>query len=443
MDTVLIVSLVSVVVGIASGVGVWVWWSRRAAELGVVIAGKDQEVAGLRLKLTEAEIRAAEREQAAAERLKLYEESQKHHEETEAEMTERFKALTTTALSESLERSQKMIAELAADAFKKQSEAASTDLGERVKQITSLMMPLTEAVTKIKAGNESTAESLGKQIKELIETQRTMAEATVNLKTALKTPAVAGRFGEDQLQRLLTTVGLVEGAQYEIKPSIIHPETNQQLEPDLLLKFPDGSGLVIDSKMPMTAFMASLEAENDKDRDAYMKKHVEAFKTHIRDLSQTAYDRAIQSYGFTVLFCGYEGGFLAALHAEPELHSYALSKRILLASPTTLLFSLKWLAHQWQANAAAENVRAIQQAAIALNTALPSFLAEYNKVGVALKNTVGVFNTSLGTLDDQVLVHAKDLESLGVPAGKKLGPVRKIRAKVLELTSTTEENVNE
>ena len=439
----LLMVMSGLVMGVLSGFMVWRRCSTRAADLQAVIASKDQEMTGLRLKLTETEIRSAEREQAAADRMKLYEESQQYHEETQAEMTERFKALTNTALSESMERSQKMIAELAADAFKKQSEAASTHLDAKSTQITDLMKPLTEAITKIKAGNDSTAESLGKQIKELIETQRTMAEATVNLKTALKTPAIAGRFGEHQLQRLLPTVGLVEGAQYEIKPSIIHPETNQQLEPDLLLKFPDGSGLVIDSKMPMTAFMASLEAENDKDRDAYMKKHVEAFKTHIRDLSQTAYDRAIQSYGFTILFCGYEGGFLAALHADPELHSYALSKRILLASPTTLLFSLKWLAHQWQANAAAENVRAIQQAAVALNTALPSFLAEYNKVGVALKNTVGAFNTSLGTLDDQVLFHAKDLESLGVPAGKKLGPARKIRAKVLELTSSTEDHAHE
>lgn len=430
----LLMVMSGLVMGVLSGFLVWRRCSTRAADLQAVIASKDQEMTGLRLKLTETEIRAAEREQAAAERLKLYEESQKHHEETEAEMTERFKALTTTALSESLERSQKMIAELAADAFKKQSEAASTDLGERVKQITSLMMPLTEAVTKIKAGNESTAEALGKQIKNLADSQRAMIEATANLKAALKTPALAGKFGEDHLQRLLDTVGLIQGTHYVVKPSMIHPDTGDKITPDLVVNFPDGTNLVIDSKFPMTAYLAATEAPTQNERDAHLKKHVLAFKDHIRDLSNTGYERATKGYGFTVMFCANEGGFLAALHADSDLHAYALSKKILIASPTTLLFILNWMSHHWKSNDAVENIKAIQEAAISLNTVLPNFLAEYNRVGVALKTTVKAFNESAETLDDQVIVHAKDMERLGIPFAKKLTPAKRIRSKIQTLT---------
>jgi len=234
---------------------------------------------------------------------------------------------------------------------------------------------------------------------------------TVSLSSALRKPQVRGRWGELHLRRAVELAGLVDRCDFTEQA----PLADGRLRPDLIVHLAGDKQIVVDSKVPLDAHLDATAAEASQEREAHLQRHARQVRTHVDQLSSKAYWRALsETPEFVVLFVPAESFLAAALEADPALIEYAAERRVVIATPTTLIALLRTVAHGWSHEALAEQAREIHRLGRDLHQRLGTLSGHLDGVGRSLNAAVTRYNQVVGSLDSRVLVAARRFGELGV-----------------------------
>jgi DNA recombination protein RmuC len=236
---------------------------------------------------------------------------------------------------------------------------------------------------------------------------------TKQLVAALRAPQVRGRWGEHQLRRIVEAAGLLEHCDFAEQVTATTDE--QGVRPDLVVRMHGGRTVVVDAKAPFEAYLAAMEARDERGRDAALDQHAQHLRRHVDQLSAKAYWTAFDSTpDFVVLFVPADPFLDAALQRDPGLMEHAFRRNVVLATPATLIAMLRTVAYSWRQEALARNAVAVHGLARELYGRLATLGDHVGKLGGSLQGAVTAYNRAVGSLESRVLVSARKLAEMGV-----------------------------
>ena len=411
-----IIAIVGFLAGLVlGGMLVWLIRGKKTSELaGVSEADHERELAELRLQNQQ---EAAQRDRELADaRLKHEHELGSRQEEisrltgqleqavtaqelleaAKLQLGEQFKATA----SDVLQASNKQFMELSQQGLGKTMEQAKGELERRHRQFQELVKPLAENYGK-----------LNPQIEALERQHQSLAEQTGKLSSALTDNRNAGLWGEMQLRRVIDLAGMTDYCDFAEQEAL----AESQGRPDLIVRLPERRAIVVDAKASTLAYMEANRSEDHDAANSALQRHAQAMRRQVDELGAKNYGVAVTgSLDFVVMFVPGDQFLAAALSANPGLIEYAMSKRVAIATPASLISMLWAVANGWQQFRLAQDAARIKEVGEEMYKRLNIFIGHYNRVGKELQSAVNAYNQSVGSFDQRVVPQGRRFAELVV-----------------------------
>ena len=359
------------------------------------------------------------------ERLKAYDEAG-------TKLRDTFQALS----AEALKNNNDQFLALAQTRLQQTKTEAAADIEARKKAIEDLLGPMQKTLDlvdrEIKDAERRRVEAGAQLLQKIValdSTGQNLREETRRLTDALKRPGVRGRWGELQLKRVVELAGMLEHCHFTEQETIV--SENGRIRPDVIVNLPGGKHIVVDAKVPLDAYLRALDAPDEDARQKLLADHARQVRGHIAQLSAKSYfDKVPVTPDFVVMFLPGEMFFSAALEHDPALIEYGVDKRVIPASPTTLIALLRAVAYGWQQDAMEDNARRISELGKQLYESVRVLGGHFDSLGGKLKSTLEAYNQAVGSLEGNVLIKARKFKELQAANGgeeiKALEPIDRV-----------------
>ncbi len=343
-------------------------------------------------------------------------------EELRKQLEQSFSALSQRALQSNNEN----FLLLAKEKLSQYQIQAEASLEKKEKAIETLLQPINKALqqteSQIRAIEKERKESFGslsEHLRSINETQTSLQLETRNLVQALRRPEVRGQWGELTLKRIAELAGMVNHCDfYEQQPGEVG---DSRMRPDMIVRMPDQRELIVDAKTPLDAYLNATQTNDDNTRKHALVAHARNVRARMQELSRKAYwDQFKHSPDFVILFIPGEQFLSAALEKDPRLLEDALNKKVILATPTSIIALLRAVAFGWRQLAVTENAAKIRELGEELYHRLATFAEHLHKLGKHLDSSISHFNMAVGSLDRQVLSSARKFTELGIEQKKPI-----------------------
>jgi DNA recombination protein RmuC len=253
------------------------------------------------------------------------------------------------------------------------------------------------------------------QLADVTTSTQALRSQTASLVGSLNASTIRGHWGEVQLRRVLENAGMLARCDFEEQVSAVSSH-DRGVRPDVVVHLPGGKCLVVDAKTPMTAFLGA-QADNidSAERSRLLAAHATALRGHVDSLATKAYWSAFTNTPEMVV-CFIPGDAIlgAALAADPALFDYAQARKVVLASPGTLLALLRTVAFTWQQDALTTNAQLLLKLGSELYSRLGTLGSHATKMGASLQKSVESYNALAGALESRVMVTARKMHELGL-----------------------------
>jgi DNA recombination protein RmuC len=375
----------------------------QAAELRAQVASSEKQAAALHQQLqAEHGARTGAEARLAAER-QSFDEQRAMLDEAQARLKDAFAALSAEALKNTGQQ------------FLAQAE-------ERLKPIQKLLGDYEGHLREIERARNDAYGGLKQHLDTLAQAHQLLQREAHQLSTALRSPTVRGRWGEMTLHRVVEVAGMSPHCDFEEQVSATGEEG--VLRPDMKIKLPGGRAIVVDSKVPLAAYMDAAEAKDEAGRQAALARHAQDVRKHVAALSKKAYwDQFDGAAEFAVLFLPGESFFSAALEQDRTLMEDAMANKVFLATPTTLMALLNVVAHGWRQQEMAENAERIGQAGKELFERLAKFVEHFSGIGDGLRRAVKAYDSAVGSYEARIQPAARRLAEQAAISDKTLPEV--------------------
>ncbi|MEK7169934.1 MAG: DNA recombination protein RmuC [Patescibacteria group bacterium] len=256
--------------------------------------------------------------------------------------------------------------------------------------------------------------ALGESIKQVLVTGAKIDEATTTLKTVLSSSSsIRGRWGETVLKNLLEESGLTEGIDFFIQETVSNSEA-ELLRPDVIINLPGELRLAVDSKASLEEFFKAIEEKQPEKKAEHIQKFVVNLRTRIKDLSSKEYQKYIDTkIPYVVMFIPGEAAVRAAFEYDINLYQEAQAKRVMLASPATIMPLVLLIAHAWKQHKSAENAVKLSGEIVELGNRLKAFFTHVAGMGAHLSNATKKFNLAVGSWESRVSTKIEEINKLG------------------------------
>jgi len=387
------------------------------ADLSAVRASLDHE----RQARVKAETQLEEALRNVAEQRRLLDEARQ-------KLADTFKALSDDALKSN----NQAFLDLARRTLDVLVSEAKGELGKRQEAIDGLVKPLNESLKQyqgllreIEAKRQSAYSSLNEQIGMLAQAHRDLRKETGDLVTALRRPQVRGQWGEMTLRRVVELAGMSEHCDFTEQVSVA--TEGGRLRPDLIVHLPGEREIVVDSKVPLEAYLSAVSAETEEDRKQHLRRHAQQTRTHMEHLAGKAYwEQFRRAPDLVVMFIPAESFFSTALEQDAGLLEDGMRRRVVLATPTTLIALLRAVAYGWRQEQIARNAQAISDLGRDLYERLRSMAEHLGAMGKGLAKANESFNKAVGSLESRVFPAARRFKDMGVAATTDIPEVQQV-----------------
>ncbi|HWX95425.1 MAG TPA: DNA recombination protein RmuC [Solirubrobacteraceae bacterium] len=307
-----------------------------------------------------------------------------------------------------------------------EEERATGEMSRRAEEIKGIVGPVEQKlgrmeseIGRLERERRQAQGELAQMVRQLGEGVGTLRQETGNLVTALKRPSTRGSWGEIQLRNVVEMAGMVSHCDF-VEQSTIHTP-NGSLRPDMLVRLPGEKLVVVDSKVPLDAYLSALESSTESDRELHIARHASQTREHIAKLASKGYQNQFDSTPeFVVMFVPSDGIYQAALAQDPALIEYGVQQQVLMATPTTLI-GLLWAVHYgWRQELIAESAREIADSARELHRRLGRFIEPLSKVGRQLDSAIGAYNEAVGSFDHRVIPQVRRIERAGAASDREV-----------------------
>lgn len=343
-------------------------------------------------------------------------------ESAKAQLSDAFKALSADALHQN----NQAFLDLAQTVLAKFHSQAAGNLKERETAVQNLVEPLHKTLgtmqTKIEDLEKSRVgayEAMRQQISSLIETQRSLKDETLQLSQALKSNAIRGRWGEMQLRRVVELAGLSDHCDFT-EQQTLKSEEDGYSRPDMIVHLPGKKSLIVDSKVPLSSYLAALEAKDKTERQHHLQHHARQLKTHVAQLAKRQYWNSLNETitpEFTIMFLPADTFLSAALEMDPSILEESIQKRVIITTPPTLIALLHAVAYSWRQESLADNARQISHLGAELYKRMSDMTSHMSKLGSNLDSAVQSYNKTVGSIEARVLPTARKFKDLQVVTG--------------------------
>ncbi len=339
-------------------------------------------------------------------------------------MVDTFKS----AASDALTQNNKQFIDLAKSQLETHVKEAEGNLDERKSAIAEMLKPVKESIDSYKKrieelekGSEKTFGQVTEMLSNIQITNASLQKETGALVNALRNPRVRGRWGEIGLKRVVEFSGL--SAHCDFVEQVYTEGEDSVLKPDMIINLPGNSHVVVDSKLPLDAYLQALETDDENSRNLLFAKHAKDLRDHVNRLSKKQYWSQFQNTpDFVVLYMEVESALNVALMTDKTLLQDAMNNKIILTTPTTLIVVLKSVAMSWQQHNITENALQIMDAANDFYGRVNVFADHLDKVGSGLKTALKGYNDAVGSWESRVLPAGRKLEQLKATDNKNVLP---------------------
>ena len=381
---------------------------------GSKIGEQQRELTQLHVAVSEMSARLEESKKTAEDKINAIQALQ-------SRVAESFQSMS----AEALVSNNKAFLELAGDALARLQDSAKGDLDHRQTQFGAIMEPLKSSLDRVDARiselekERATAYAgLQQQVESMMRTQASLQAETSHLASALRTPSSRGRWGEVQLRRVVELAGMISHCDFVESHGAADGGASR---PDVIVQLPNQRQIVVDSKVSLAAYLEANDATDESVRSEKRRQHAAQVRAHVEQLSAKGYwDQFPQSPEFVVAFLPGEAFFSAALEHDPELLEFGVERRVILATPTTLIALLRAVAWGWKQELVSTNAKEIRDLGKALYDRLRGLAENFTEVQRSLTRTTVAFNRTVGSFESSVMPAARRLRELGASTGDEI-----------------------